>query len=88
MRRLSPPVYSQLTFHVGPSIFRHAALPFKPVRYAPLFMPQYKNVRADVSPPVSTPLWQLIYSFAVSYFGAIWNVVNFEEAKARFAEAT
>ena len=65
-------------------IFRHAALSFKRVPYAPLFMHQYKNVRADVSPPVSAPLRQLIYSFTVSYLGAIWNVVNFEEAKARF----
>ena len=50
-------------------------------------MSQYKNVRADVSPPVSAPLRQLIYSFAVSYLGAIWIVVYFE-AKARFAEVT
>ena len=47
-------------------------------------MRQYKNVKADVCPPVSA---SLLNHFFTQYLGAIWNVVSFE-VEARFAEAT
>ncbi len=36
-------------------------------------------------PPIAVK--ELINSFT-QYLGAIWNVINFEEAEARFVEAT
>ena len=39
-----------------PFIFRYAARNLNVSPHSPLFMCQYKNVKADVCPPVFTPL--------------------------------
>jgi hypothetical protein len=52
------------------------------------FTCQYKNVKADVSSwLVSLLARDLTVCSFVQYLSAVWNVINFEEAETRFAEA-
>jgi Fe-Mn family superoxide dismutase len=51
------------------------------------FYLQYKNVKPDVRAP-RAPYSHSLTSAPVQYLNAIWNVINFEEAEKRLAEAT
>ena len=51
-------------------------------------MRQYKNVRADVSPPVFAPLTATHLLVRSKLLRRDLDVVYFEEAQTRFAEAT